>query len=269
MHHRIEVSLHILRRHQRAALHHRGGDLHGQLDVVLRKHFLDGKQRRLGVQRIEDRLDKQSVAPTRDQSADLMHVSLLHLIKRDRTKRRIIRIHLEVQRHSHRPDGTGHVALHTRVIRHAIRPLPALLRRHEIDVPGDLIHVGVFDHALVESRVLAPTMIARVFDEQITLRHGGRSEGVRLDDVRSGFQEAAMNVLNDFRLGDAQDVAIVEQVLLALGKARTTSDLLTEQPFGFILTNRRAHRPIDHQNALAHGGFEFIAAIGSGRHARN
>ena len=269
MHHRIEISLHVLRGNQRAALHHRGGDLHRQLDLVLLKHFLNGKQRRLRIQRIEDRLHEQRVAPPRDQGADLVHVSLLHLIKGDWAKRRIISIHLEVQRHRHRPDGTSHVALHARVIRHAIRPLPALLCRHEIDVPRDLIDVGVFDHALVELRVLPPTVVTRVFDEQIALRHGGRPEGIRLDDVCPGLQEAAVNVLNDLRLRDAQDVAVVEQVLFVLGKASAASRCLVEHTLGFIFADGRAHGTIDHEDALAHGGFEFGAAVGTGGHGRN
>ncbi len=48
------------------------------------EHLLDGDQRRLGVQRVEDRLDQQQVDAARDQRAHLLGVGRLDLVERAR-----------------------------------------------------------------------------------------------------------------------------------------------------------------------------------------
>ena len=54
--------------------------------------------------------------------------------------------------------------------------------------------MGVFDDLLVEVGVFAAAVFARIFDEELGLRDGGRAEGVGLDDVGTGLEEAAVDV---------------------------------------------------------------------------
>ena len=70
-----------------------------------------------------------------------------------------------------------------------------------------------------------------------------------------------MNVLNDVRAGDGEDVAVVQDVLLIVAKALTTRRGLVEHAFVFVPANRCPHGPVDDEDTLAHGGFEFSAAI--------
>ncbi len=72
----------LRRDHRLAAPPHRRRDHDRQRLTVLLEHLLNGDQRRLGVQRIEDRLDQQHVAAARDQRAHLVGVSRLDLVER-------------------------------------------------------------------------------------------------------------------------------------------------------------------------------------------
>jgi hypothetical protein len=71
-----------------------------------------------------------------------------------------------------------------------------------------------------------------------------------------------MDVLDDVGSSDAQDVAVVQQILFIGQKPIAPRIRLFES----VTANRGAHRPIDNQDALVHGGFEFRADVGTGRH---
>jgi hypothetical protein len=78
-----------------------------------------------------------------------------------------------------------------------------------------------------------------------------------------------MDVLDDVRARDRKDVPVVQDVLLVVAEALPTRRGLIEHALVLIPANRRPHGPVDDEDALAHGGFEFSAAIGAGRHGRN
>ena len=74
-----------------------------------------------------------------------------------------------------------------------------------------------------------------------------------------------MDVLNDVWTGDGKDVAVIEQILL-VGQEAGAARVSLFQP---VTANGRPHGPIDDQNSLAHGGFEFRADIRACRHGGN
>jgi len=81
-----------------------------------------------------------------------------------------------------------------------------------VDLPGEVAEEFVFDDFLVEGRIFTAAVVARVVDEELGLRDGSGAEGVGLDNVRSGFKKAAMDVADHLRLREREKVAIVEQI---------------------------------------------------------
>ncbi len=56
-------------------------------------------------------------------------------------------------------------------------------------------------------------MLAGVVDEELALGDAGGAEGVGLDDVGTGLEEAAMDVADHRGLRERKEVAVVEEVL--------------------------------------------------------
>ena len=97
-----------------------------------------------------------------------------------------------------------------------------MLRGLLVDLPGQVVEKGIFDHFLVEVGVFAASALAGVFYEELALGDAGGAEGVGLDDVRAGFEEAAMDVTNHVRLGQGEEVSVVQQVLFRIFEARAS-----------------------------------------------
>mmetsp|Transcript_27462 Transcript_27462/g.56288 ORF Transcript_27462/g.56288 Transcript_27462/m.56288 type:complete len:1189 (+) Transcript_27462:341-3907(+) len=77
------------------------------LDVVLLKKLVNGKERGLGVERVEDRLDKQHVAASLDESNRLLLVRRDKLLERDVTERRVLNLRGDGERPVCGADGAG------------------------------------------------------------------------------------------------------------------------------------------------------------------
>ena len=71
------------------------------------RDLLRGDDRRLRVQRVEDRLDEEEVDAAFAQRAHLLGVGLHHLLERDGAIRRVVDARRERQRDVQRPDRTG------------------------------------------------------------------------------------------------------------------------------------------------------------------
>ncbi len=127
-----------------------------------------------------------------------------------------------------------------------IGPLAALPGRLLVDFPGQLAEKRVGDDALIELRILAPAVLARIVDEEFTLADRRRTEGVGLDDVGAGLEEAAMDVADHRRLGQREEIAVVEQILGGVPEA-IAADVRLGHPVG---ANRRAHRAVDDRDAM-------------------
>src|SRR6202048_5033338 len=84
-------------------------------------------------------------------------------------------------------------------------------------------------------------MLPRIVDKEFALRNAGCAEGVRLDDVRPGFQKPAMDVTDHIRLSQGEEVAIVPQILRRVLEVFPAAVSFRHA----ISADRRAHRPID------------------------
>ena len=89
-------------------------------------------------------------------------------------------------------------------------------------------------------------MLARVVDEELALGDAGGAEGVGLDDVRAGFEEAAMDVADHVGLGEGEEVAVVEQVF-----GRVLEALAADVGFLHAVgADGGAHRAIDDGDSI-------------------
>src|SRR5690606_16334188 len=110
-------------------------------------------------------------------------------------------------------------ALFAVFVRDAVGPLAALAGGGLVDLPRQLVEELVLDDFLVESRILAATVLPRIVHKEFALADAGRGKSVRLNDVRAGFEETPVDVADHVRLREREEVAVVEQVLFRVGKA--------------------------------------------------
>ena len=90
------------------------------------------------------------------------------------------------------------------------------------------------------------------FEVVVGLRDDLAAEGVGLDDVGTGFEEAAVDVGNDFGFGQAEHVAVALEVLVMVLEPLPAKIRLAQlEPL-----QRRPHRAVDDDNALLQQGFE-------------
>jgi hypothetical protein len=248
------VCAEIIGDHRLAAAAHRRRDHDREALSVLLEHLLDRNERRLGVQRIEDRLDQEDVGAAGDQRADLLDVRRLDLIERDDAEAGVIGIGRVGERHGQRADRSGHEPPLPIGAADLVGPLAALASRDLVDLVREVPEELVLDDLLVELRILAAAVLARVVDEELALRDARRSERVGLDDVRAGFEEAPVDVADHVRLREREDVAVVEQVL-----GRVLEPLAANVCLGHpVRADGRAHRAVDDGDALLEEALEGV-----------
>ena len=88
----------LARQRPAAAVRDRHREHHRQLDALLVEHLLDGHDGRLGVQRVEDRLDEQHVHAAVHEPAHLLAVGVAQRVERDRAVRRVVHVRRDRQR---------------------------------------------------------------------------------------------------------------------------------------------------------------------------
>ena len=195
---------------------------------------------RLGVERIEDRLDEDDLGPAVDEPPHLLGVSVAHLVEGHGAVARIVHVRRDRERAVRRADGAGHEAAAAVFLLGEKRRLAGKARALEVQVVDDLLHAV------------------------IGLGDGGAGEGVGLDDVGAGAEIVEVHVAHRVGLGEDQQVVVAFDVLLPVLEALAAKILFREAR----ALQLRAHRAVEHENALG-GGFaerlEHVGAIGGAR----
>ena len=260
--HRVPQRLDGLRRdHRLAAAPDRRRHHHRERHAVLLEHLLDRDERRLGVERIEDRLDEEHVGAPRDERSHLARVGRFHLVEGDDAEAGIVGIGRIRERHRERADGAGDEAALSVGGAHAIGPFTAFARRLDVDLPREVVQERAGEDGVVERGVLPPPVLARIVDEELALPDVRGAEGVRLDDVGSRLEEATVDVADHLRLREREEVAVVQQVLLGVGKAAPADVRLLH----VVGANRRAHRAVDDGDALLEESLERVNHVAHDR----
>ena len=92
----------------------------------------------------------------------------------------------------------------------------------------------------------------RAGEAVVLLGHPVRVEGVGGDDVGARFEEARMDVADDLRPGDGEEVVVAGELAVVIGKESAAKVGLAQR----VALDHRAHRPVQHQHTLGRGRFE-------------
>ena len=201
-----------------AAIDDGHGDDERDLVAALVLEILDRRDRRLGVQRVEDRLDQQEIGAAVEQSARDLRVSVAHLVERGDAIRRVVDAWRERQGDARRPERAG-------------------------DDPG-----AVSVHRAPRDLGPGPTELVHVILEPVlALRGRMRGEGVGRDQIRARLEVGAVDGLDVRRPREAEHVDVAPQVLrVAAAEARAAHVLLREAE----RLHLRAHGAVEHHDAF-------------------
>ncbi len=207
----------------------RARDHHRQVDAPLGEDLLAGEDRRLGVQRVEDRLDQDQVGAAVDQPADLLAIGEPQVVERHRAIAGVVDVRRDRRRPVRRPEGAGDEA-----------PLAVLGGGPVAGAAGDL------GAGLVQRMDLRLHRVVGLGDRR-------RREGVGLDDVGAGDGIAVVDVLDRLRLGQDQQVVVALLRMPVRGAGAMPGEVVLAEAEPLDLG---AHRAVEDQDALARRGFE-------------
>ena len=210
----------LARQRAPGAVGDRAGDHDRQAHAALGEDLLAGENGRLGVQRVEDRLDQDEVGAAVDQAADLLGVGDLEVVEGDGAVARIVDVGRQRGRAVGGPERAGDEASP------AVRPL-----RLDRRAPG-------------EPGAVAVEFVDHVLHAVVGLGDRGRGKGVGLEDVRAGHGVGEMDVLDRLRLGQRQKVVVPLQMAFARHEPVAAEMGLGEAE----LLDLRAHRAVENED---------------------
>ena len=164
----------------------------------------DGGDRRLGVERVEDRLDQQEVGAALDQAVDLLGIGGAQLVEGDGAEARIGHVGRDRGGAVGRPERAGDEA----------RPAVLALR-----------DVG---RVARQPRALDVELVREVGHAVVGLRDAGRGERVGRDDVGAGAEIGEMDVAHRVRLAEDQQIVVAAHLAVPGVEARAAIALLVE-----------------------------------------
>ena len=217
-----------------AAIGDGDGNHQRQPDAPFLEDVLDGDERRLGAEGVEDRLEQEDVRAAVEEPPHLDLVRRAHLVERGGAVGRVVDVGRDRQRAVGRAHGAGDEA---RPVRRFRVPLvggrPRQLRTLEVDV------------------------VDRVLERVVGLRDRGPAEGVRLDDVGAGGEILVMDGADDVGPRKDEHVAVPAEVPRVIREA-----LAAEIGFRqLVALNHRPHRAVEDEDAALEQGAERIEHV--------
>ena len=197
----------------------------------LRNDIRRGDDRRLGVQRVEDRLDEQEVDAALGERGDLLRIARPHLLERHRAVRRVIDLRRDRERDVERPDRSGDEAWPVG------RPL----------VP----RVG---GCTGETGALTAHLRGEVAEVVVALPDRRRRERVRRRDVRAGGEVRVVDLGNELRAREVEQVGITLDVAAVLAQQLAAVLGLGQPP----AVDEHAPRAVEHADPAVKDLAELI-----------
>src|SRR4051812_21073418 len=112
----------------------------------------------------------------------------------------------------------------------------------------ELAQLAVVNHALKKILILAPVSWL-VLEEEIMKANRGAAEGIGFDDVGTGFEIAAVNLIDDLGFCEQQNFQGALEILsLPILKARAPVIRFRQ----LVLLNHCAHSAVEDDDAFAH-----------------
>ena len=210
----------------------RAGNHHRQADARIVKKPLDGEQRRLGIQRVEDGFHQQNIHATLDQALRRLGIGGDQFVEVDVAKAGVVDIRRQA---GGAVGGTENASDEARPVGCAV----------------------VIGHCTGQPRRRPVQFRDQGFHAVVV--HGNRSgiEGIGLDEVRAGLQIGGVNLADDRRLGQRQ------QIVVALEIAGPVAEAFAPV-VGFlqaVALDHGAHRAVQDQDAAGQEVGQFSGAI--------
>ena len=205
-----------------APVDHGAGDHQRHPPSERLEHLLDGHDAGLQVEGVEHRLGQEQVHPALEQRPDLLRVGLAHLGEGDRPVARVAHVGGHRQALVERAEGAGDEARPRRV------PLGEAVRRR----PGEAGRRAV----QLRHHRLQPV---------IGLGDARRVEGVGLDEVRPRLEVRRVDLGDDRRLGEDQQVVVPPEIARVVPEPLAAERCLVEA----AALDHRPHRAVEEQDA--------------------
>ena len=210
------------------------GDDHRPTAAVLLEQRLDGEDRRLGVEGVEDRLDDEEVGTAVDQASAGVGVRRDELVVGHVAGAGVVDVGRDGRGAGGGAQGSGDVPRAVRRLpRHLVADPPRQPGRLEVDLVGE------------------------VLEAVVAQRDRRRVEGVGLDDVRAGLEVLAVDGRDDLRLGQGQQVVVALEVGRPLGEALAAVARLG----GPVPLDGRAHGPVEDHDPVPQQRGELVGGV--------
>ena len=196
---------------------------------------LDREQRRLGVQRVENGFDQQQVRAAVDQPAQRVAVGGHQRFEADVAEAGVVDVRRNRRRLGSGADGAGDEA----------RPRAVAL----------LEFVSRFAR---QARGRQIELVGQCFHAVVAQRHGGRIEGIGLDDVDAGGEIIQVQAADQGRLRQRQQVVVAAQVAAPAAKTLAAELLLGKA----LALDHGAHGAVEDQDPLFEQRLQQGSAIG-------
>ena len=181
--------------------------------------------RRLRVQRVEDRLDEEQVGTALRERGDLLGVALADLVERDRAEARVVDLRRDRERDVERPDRPRDEA---GPVGRPRRPLVGCLAR--------------------EPRPGTAHVRGEVLDRVVGLPDRRRRERVRRRDVRPGGEVLVVDLGDELGPRQVQEIRVALDVAAVVGEQRAAILGLREP----LPVDEDAPRPVVDRDPLIH-----------------
>ena len=212
----------LSRQHATRKIGDGAGNPDRQMHAFIVERFLDGEDRGLRVQRVEDSLDHDEIGAAPDERTRRHAVGLAQFVERDVAESRIVYVRRQRRGAVRRPE-------------HA---------RHEARV--------VVRFRFIAERACQPrTFLVQLFDQMletvIGLADRRGIEGIRLDDVGAGFEIGAADLTDDVRLRQRQKIVVALELVTVIAETATAERRLVQR----ITLDHHAPGSVEDEDALA------------------
>ena len=206
------------------------GDHHRHVEAGLLADFGNGVDRRLGVERVEDRLDQQQVGAAVEQPAHLLAIGFAQLVEGDGAEAGIGHVRRDRGGAVGRAQSAGDEAPLAVFLLGRGRRVARQRRARRVEFVGDALHAV------------------------IGLRDGGGGEGVGRDDVGAGAEIGEMNVAHGVRTAQIEQIVVAAHLAVPGVETRAAIAFLVE----LERLDHGAHGAVEHQNALSERRLERL-----------
>ena len=196
---------------------------HGKPPAERVEHPIAGEDRRLGVERVENRLDQNDVGAAVDEAFDLLGIGVAQFVESDRAEAGIVHVGRK------RGGAIGRAERARDEARLAVETF-SLQRR-----------------ATREARAVAVELIDHLLHAVIGLGDACGGKRIGLQDVRARHRISEQNILDCPRLRQGQQIVVALEMAFTVDETLAAEVTLVERE----VLNLGSHRPVEDENALA------------------